>query len=218
MKILSTNIAKPTSIIWNGKEVTTGIYKEPTNSPIYLGKEGVKDDEISNKKVHGGVFKACYIFSNDHYAYWKNRYSNLDWNYGMFGENLTVSGLNEKEIYIGDIYEIGETLVQVTQPREPCFKFGIKFGTQNVLKEFIEHGFPGTYVRVLKEGFVKTGNTFKLIEQAKNSITTWQFFDLLFSKNKNEALIKLAIENEALPLKKREKIKNFLKPNTLKNL
>ena len=97
MKTLSTNIAKPTSIIWNEKELTTGIYKKPTNQPIYLGKEGVKDDEVSDKKVHGGTFKACYIFSNEHYAYWKNRYPNLDWNYGMFGENLTVSGLNEKK-------------------------------------------------------------------------------------------------------------------------
>lgn len=211
MKVLSTNIAKPTSIIWNGKELTTGIYKKPTSNPIYLGKEGVKDDEVSDRKVHGGEFKACYIFSSEHYTYWKNRYPSLDWDYGMFGENLTVSGLNEKEIGIGDIYEIGDALVQITQPREPCFKFGIKFGTQNALKEFIEHGFPGTYIRILKEGVVKNGDTFKLIEKAKNRVTTWQFFDLLFSKNKSEALIKLAIEHEALPLRKREKIKKLLK-------
>lgn len=215
MKTLSTNIAKPTSIIWNEKELTTGIYKKPTNQPIYLGKEGVKDDEVSDKKVHGGIFKACYIFSNEHYAYWKHRYPNLDWNYGMFGENLTVSGLNEKNIYVGDIYEIGDALVQITQPRQPCFKFGIKFKTPKVLKEFIEHGFPGTYVRVLKEGLVKNGDPIKLVKQAENSLTTWQLFDLLYSKNKDEALIKLAVENEALPLKKREKIKKFLKPNTL---
>ncbi|MDO5968478.1 MOSC domain-containing protein [Flavivirga aquimarina] len=211
MKVLSTNTAKPTSIIWNGKTLTTGIYKNPTKAPIYLGKEGVKDDEVSDTKVHGGTFKACYIFSNEHYAYWKKQYPNLDWNYGMFGENITVSGLNEKEIYIGDIYKLGDALVQVTQPREPCFKLGVKFGTQNILKEFIAHGFPGTYVRILKEGLVKNGDSFKLIEQAKNSLTTWQFFNLLFSKNKNEALINLAIKNEALPLKKREKIKKFLK-------
>ncbi|MDO5981617.1 MOSC domain-containing protein [Flavivirga spongiicola] len=211
MKVLSTNIAKPTSVIWNGKELITGIYKKPTNKPIYLEKEGVKNDEVSDKKVHGGVFKACYIFSDEHYSYWKNRYPNLNWDYGMFGENLTISGLNEKEIYIGDIYEVGDALVQVTQPREPCFKFGIKFETQKALKEFIEHGYPGTYVRILKEGLVKNGDAFKLVKQAKNSLTTWQLFDLLFSKNKNEALIKLAIENEALPLRKREKLKKLIK-------
>lgn len=213
MKILSTNIAKPTSITWNGKELTTGIFKKPTDTSIYLEKEGVKGDEVTDKKVHGGLFKACYIFSHEHYPYWKNKYPGLDWNYGMFGENLTVSGLNEKSINVGDIYEVGDALVQVTQPREPCFKFGIKFGTQNVLKEFITYGFSGTYVRILKEGVVKNGDPFKLIEQAKSSLTTWQLFDVLFSKNKNKELIKLAIENEALPLKKREKIKNFLKLN-----
>ncbi|AUP78237.1 MOSC domain-containing protein [Flavivirga eckloniae] len=211
MKVLSTNIAKPTTIIWNEKELTTGIYKNPTNTPILLGKEGVKDDEVSDRKVHGGTFKACYIFSENHYDYWKNKYPNLDWNHGMFGENLTISDLNEKDIYVGDIYEVGEALVQVTQPREPCFKFGVKFGNQNALKEFIEYGFPGTYVRILKEGLVKNGDTFKLVEQAKNSISTWQLFDLLFSKNKSKSLIELAIDNEALPLRKRDKIRRFLK-------
>ena len=182
MKIISTNIAKPTTIIWNGNEVITGIYKKPINQPIYLGKEGVKNDEVSDKKVHGGEFKACYLFSEDHYDYWKNLYPNLDWNWGMFGENLTVSRLNEKNIHIGDIYKIGSALVQVTQPREPCFKFGVKFGSQNALAQFVNHGFPGTYIRILEEGHVATGDNFILVEKAKASITTWQFFDLLFNQ------------------------------------
>ena len=129
----------------------------------------------------------------------------------MFGENLTVSGFNEKNIYVGAVYEIGDALVQITQPREPCFKFGIKFETQKILKEFIAYGFPGTYVRVLKEGLVKNGDPIKLVKQAENSLSTWQLFDLLYSKNKNEALIKLAVEHEALPLRKREEIKKLIK-------
>ena len=211
MQITSTNIAKPTTIIWNGQEVTTGIYKTPTNQPIYLGKETVKNDEVSDRKVHGGAFKACYLFSESHYDYWKNLYPNLDWNYGMFGENLTVKGLDETNIHIGDIYKIGEALVQITQPREPCFKFGIKFGTQEVLKKFIEHGCPGTYVRVLEEGYVKNGDRFKLMEQTKNSLTTSQFFHLLFSKDKNQEHLELAIKNEAIPLSKRNKLRAYIK-------
>jgi MOSC domain-containing protein YiiM len=160
MKITSTNIAKPTSMIYNGKEMVTGIYKTPTNTSIYLGKECVKGDEISDRNVHGGVFKACYLFSKNHYKYWENLYPNLDWDYGMFGENLTVSNLDETNILIGNIYKVGDTLLQITQPREPCFKFAHKFGNQKVLKQFINHGFPGTYVRVLKEGIVTTGDTF----------------------------------------------------------
>ena len=211
MKITSTNLAKPTTIIWNGKEVITGIYKKHVNQPILLGNQVVQNDEVSDRKHHGGEYKACYLFSEDQYQYWKILYPNLDWELGMFGENLTVSGLNEKDIHIGDIYKIGSALVQITQPREPCFKFGVKFGTQEVLKQFIDHGFPGTYVRVLEKGFVKTGDTFNLVEKAKNSISTWQFFDLLYSKEKNTDHINLIMDNNALPKRKRDKLKSFLK-------
>lgn len=211
MKITSTNIAKLATIIWNGKEVTTGIYKTPIKKPIYLGKEAVKGDVVSDRKVHGGVFKACYLFSENHYEYWKALYPSLEWNYGMLGENLTVKNLDETKICIGNIYKVGDALIQITQPREPCFKFGVKFGTQLVLKQFINYGLPGTYVRVLEEGFVTNGDTFKLIEQAKNSLTTAQLFNLLYAKEKDEALLKLAIKNEALPLIKRKKLEAFIK-------
>lgn len=210
MIITSTNIAKPRTIIWNGKEVITGIYKTPTNQPIYLGRHDVKGDEVTDRKYHGGEFKACYLYSENHYEYWKNLYPNLDWNWGMFGENLTVGDLDETKINIGDIYKVGEALIQITQPREPCFKFGVKLGSQLALKQFIDYGFSGTYVRVLEAGFVKTGDTFQLVKQAENSITTHQFFNLLFSKEKNENLIKLILNNDALPIKKRDKLKAYL--------
>jgi MOSC domain-containing protein YiiM len=210
MQITSTNIAKPTTIIFNGQTVTTGIYKTPTNTPIFLGKENVKGDEVTDREFHGGEFKACYLFSENQYGYWKNLYPHLDWDWGMFGENLTVKDLDETKINIGDIYKLGTALVQITQPREPCYKFGVKFGSQNVLKQFIEHGRPGTYIKVLKEGFVKTGDTLTLVESAKNSLSTAQFFNLLFAKNKDEELIKRAIGNDALPIKKREKLRNYL--------
>lgn len=211
MKITSTNIARPTTIIWNEKEVTTGIYKTPTIEPIFLGKNEVKNDEVTDRKHHGGEFKSCYLFSDNQYEYWKNLYPNLDWNWGMFGENLTVNGLDETKLFIGDIYKVGDALVQVTQPREPCFKFGVKFGNQKALNQFIEHGFSGTYVRVLEEGFVKTGDSFKRVEQAKNSITTWQFFNLLFSKEKDLEFIHLILNNDALPQSIRDKLKSFIK-------
>jgi MOSC domain-containing protein YiiM len=125
----------------------------------------------------------------------------------MFGENLTVSGLDETKILIGDIYKIGEALVQVTQPREPCFKFGIKFGNQGALKQFITHAHPGVYVRILEAGFVKVNDDMKLIEQAKNSLTVRDFFELVFAKHKNQEHLKLAVNNDALPIRKREKLR-----------
>ncbi|MEZ4793181.1 MAG: MOSC domain-containing protein [Gelidibacter sp.] len=211
MQIVSTNIAKPTTFLWNGKEETTGIYKKPTTQPIYLGKEDVKGDEVSDRKHHGGIFKACYLFSADQYPYWKNLYPALDWTYGMLGENLTVSGLDESQIYIGDIYKVGNATIKITQPREPCYKFGVKFGSQEVLKQFIEHGRPGTYVSVLEEGFVAVGDEIKLIERPSNSLTTSQFFKLLFAKEKDQALLKLAIDSDALPMPKKVKLAALLK-------
>lgn len=211
MKITSTNIAQAKSITWNNKQEKTGIFKEPTTEPIYLGKEDVKGDEVSNREVHGGEYKACYLFSLEQYPYWKNLYPNLDWKYGMFGENLTISGLDETNLIIGSIYEVGNALIEITQPREPCYKFGLKFGDQQVLKQFIEHGYPGTYVRVLKEGTVKKGDDLTLIKTPENRLTTFDFFKLLYSKNKDKDLLKLAVNNEAIPIEKRQKLSVFLK-------
>ena len=211
MQIISTNIAKPKTITFNGKQFTTGIYKTPTSTPIYLEKEQVRGDEISNRKFHGGEFKACYLFSADYYQYWENLYPHFEWNWGMLGENLTVKGLDETKINIGDIYKIGSALIQITQPREPCSTFGVKMGSQAILKQFIQHGHPGTYVRILEEGTVKVNDTFELVEKTKNSMTTAQLFKLLFAKEKNQELLALAINSDALPEKKRRKLQRFLK-------
>lgn len=211
MRIVSTNIAKPRQILINGKNTTTGIFKEPTTDPIYLGKEIVKNDEVSNRKHHGGEFKACYLFSANHYPHWKNLYPKLDWNYGMLGENLTIEGLDDTKILIGDIYKVGGALIEITQPREPCSTFGAKMGSMAILKQFIDHARPGTYVRVLEEGLVKTGDTLELVKRLDNSVSTTQFFNLLFDKEKNQEHLKLAIQNHALPEKKRNKLKAYLK-------
>jgi len=210
LKIASINISKPKTIFWRGKQITTGIYKNPVSDPIFLGKENVRGDEVSDRRVHGGIYKACYLFSKDDYPYWKNLFPKLEWNYGMFGENLTVSGLDETKILIGDIYRIGEVLVQVTQPREPCYKLGIKFGSQTVLKMFIAHKRPGVYVSILQEGFVKIDDEMILVEQSKNSLTILDFFELVFAEHKNQEHLKLAINNDALAVQKREKLKKYL--------
>jgi len=199
------------TITFNGKQFTTGIYKTPTNTPIYLEKEQVKDDEISNRKVHGGEFKACYLFSADHYPYWKNLYPHLEWHWGMLGENLTVQGFDETKVNIGDIYKIGTALIQITQPREPCSTFGAKMGSQNILKHFINHGRPGTYTRVLEEGFVSVNDTFELVKQGEDSLTVAQLFSLYYAKDKDQDLLKLAVNNDAIPQRKRDKLKKFIK-------
>lgn len=210
MKVAATNLGKPTKIQWNGKEEVTGIYKYPTAAPLQLMSTDVVNDTVIDRKHHGGIDKACYLFSADVYDYWKKLYPTLNWSWGMFGENLTVEGLDESTLRIGDIYKIGTAIVQVSQPREPCYKLGVRFGNQQILKQFINHNRPGTYVRILKEGSVQTGDIFTLVEQSTNKLTIQDFYKLLYAKEKNTETIKLAVSNMALPEKKRTRLSKYL--------
>jgi MOSC domain-containing protein YiiM len=210
MKVISTNIGDPVTFEWNGAKEQTGIFKYPTSKGLFLGQHDVKDDTIIDCIHHGGTNKACYLFSADYYSYWKNLYPDLKWDWGMFGENLTIEGLDEFEIRVGDIYNIGNALVQVSQPREPCYKLGIRFGTQNILKEFIAHNHPGTYVKILKEGTVNTGDTLVLIERSSNSLTVQQFYELMFLKEKPQELLSLFMANESVPQYKKDRFMKYL--------
>jgi len=210
MKVISTNIGKPTTIVWNGREEKTGIFKYPVSTSIFLHTDAVANDTVVNRSVHGGEHKSCYLFSTDQYPYWKSIYPELSWDWGMFGENLSIQGLNEANLRIGNIYKIGTALVQISQPREPCYKLGIRFGSQEIIKQFIDHAYPGTYVRLLEKGEVKIGDTMELIQESVNPLTVQQFYQLLFSREKNLDHLKLAIDNNAIPLKKREKLKKWL--------
>ena len=210
MKVISTNLGKPVFFEWNGEKQATGIYKYPVDGPLLLKEEDVAGDTVSDRRVHGGIFKACYLFSSDFYPYWKEKYPDLKWNWGMIGENLTVAALDESELMIGNIYRLGTALVQIPEPREPCYKLGIRFGTQDILKQFIDHGHPGTYIRILKTGQVQIGDELQLVEQAKRSLSTKQLYEQLFARKKNPNLLQLAVENEALPIRKREKLKKLL--------
>lgn len=210
MQIISTNIAEPTTVLWRGRPIPTGIYKRPVDQPIYLGKEDVRNDTVVDRKHHGGEFKACYLFGAEYYRDWKPRYPALDWEWGMFGENLTVDGLNEDELQIGAIFSIGKAIVQITEPRQPCYKLGIKFETQKVIVEFLEYEHPGTYVRVLEEGEVTRGDVFQLVQKGPNSLSVKQYNQLVNQKEKDRDLLELAIENTSIREKKRELLKKYL--------
>jgi len=193
MQIISTNIAKPATIEWRGQKVETGIYKYAVETPIFLGADDVMNDHVIDRRYHGGSDKACYLYSADHYPFWQNKYPNQDWKWGMFGENLTVSGLNESEIRIGDRFQIGRAVVQVTQPRQPCFKLGVRFGDQSVVSDFWTLPYPGVYVRVLSQGEVKTGDEMIRIESDPESLSISQVFSIFHHNRSNVELIQKAI-------------------------
>lgn len=212
MKVISTNICNnPRTFIWNGKEEQTGIFKYPTKEELFLTKNDVKKDTIINRVNHGGTNKACYLFSSEQYPFWKERYPNQDWDWGMFGENLTVEGLDESKIRVGNIYQLGKALVQVSQPREPCYKLGIRFGTQKILKEFINQNHPGTYVKIIEEGEVTKEDELILVSLSKNTLTIQEFYELMFLKEKPQNILKKFMENEAVPQYKKDRMLKYLK-------
>lgn len=210
MKVISTNLGKPTTFEWNGATEQTGIFKYPTTESLTLTAVDVQDDTIIDRVHHGGANKACYLFSSDHYPYWKAKYPHLPWDWGMFGENLTIQDLDEYTIRVGNIYRLGTALVQVSQPREPCYKLGIRFGTQAILKEFVDHGHPGTYVKVLEPGQVSTGDILQLVEESRNPLTVQQFYSLMFLKEKPRELLQLFMDNPAVPQYKKDRYKKYV--------
>lgn len=177
MKVISVNLGELKVINYKGKIVETGIFKYPVNQPIFLDTEDVKNDAIIDRKHHGGIEKAVYGYSQNHYAYWKELYPNLDWNYGMLGENLTISNLEETEIFVGNTYKLGEALLEVTKPREPCYKLGIRFGTQEIVKQFWNSTKCGIYFKVLQTGNVSVGDELILVNKAENSPTIAEVYE-----------------------------------------
>jgi MOSC domain-containing protein YiiM len=211
MKVISTNLGSPTKFSWNGKEEQTGIFKYPVKEPIFLGTTKVEKDTITDRKHHGGSFKACYLFSSTHYPYWQERYPLLDWDWGMFGENITIDKMEESELLIGSIYSLGNALVQITLPREPCYKLGIRFQDQEIIKAYVDHGHPGTYVKVLKEGAVQNGDTFSLQEKANHNVSIADFYRMLYAKEKDQDLLNKALRLDAIPERTRDKISRYKK-------
>ena len=199
MKVIATNIGTSTTIQWKGEDIQTGIYKYPTTTPLHLGKEDVVKDVVVDRRNHGGADKACYLFSKEQYAYWKNLYPDLDWDWGMMGENLTVEGLDEAQLRIGNVYRVGTALIQISQPRQPCYKLGFRFNNQNILGQFVSQAYPGFYVRVLEEGTVAVGDFFELVKVSENELTVKQYFEFLYQRTKNRATLSLALNNSALP-------------------
>ena len=177
MKVVSVNLGEKRVVNYKGKSIETGIFKFPVEKPVFLGEEVVVGDAVLDRKHHGGIEKAVYGYSENHYEYWKSLYPDLDWQYGMFGENLTISNLEETEICIGDTYKLGEVILEVTKPREPCYKLSIRFGNQKIVKEFWNSTKCGVYFKVLQTGNVKNGDTMVLSKKTENTPTIAEVYD-----------------------------------------
>jgi MOSC domain-containing protein YiiM len=137
MKIVSLNVGRPREVTWRGRIVTTGIFKDPVAGRVLMRKLNLDGDAQADLTVHGGQYRAVYCYPLEHYGYWKNELPGRELPMGMFGENFTTEGLREDQVHLGDRFSVGSAEVTVTQPRLPCYKLGVRFGADDLVKRFL---------------------------------------------------------------------------------
>lgn len=199
MKLLSINVSKPKPIQYDGKTIRTGIFKEPVSGTVMLREKNIDGDGQGDLRVHGGTYKAIYGYPFEHYTHWQQELQRDDLTYGQFGENLTLEGLLEEKVRIGDVFQIGSTVkLQITQPRVPCFKLAYKMGLPEFPKQFLESRRVGFYFRVLEEGEITAGDTIACVETASESMSVTEIVNLRYFDRDNHEKVAQARKLRAL--------------------
>jgi MOSC domain-containing protein YiiM len=180
MKLRSVNLSLPKEVLHEGRTVRTGIFKEPVPGPVPVRFGGLEGDGQADLENHGGPFKTVYAYPFEHYAHWEGILRRGPLPCGQFGENLTVEGLREDQARIGAVYQMGSALLQVTQPRKPCFKLGIRVGMDKFVQLFWHSGRTGIYLRVAAEGTVQAGDPIELVEEAPQNPTVQRLWQLAY--------------------------------------
>jgi MOSC domain-containing protein YiiM len=207
--VVSVNIAQPIPVMHGDKEVQTGIFKTPAGKPLHLSRTGLAGDGQADLINHGGEDKAVCVYSADHYPYWERE---LDKPVvaGAFGENFTVSDFTEESLCIGDILRVGEAVVQVSQPRQPCFKLGLKHRMPELPLHVQQTGFTGFYFRVLQEGIVKDGDGLYMERRHSAAVTVAEANRLKYTDKSDIEGIKRLLAVAELSASWRESFENRL--------
>ena len=202
MKIVSVNTGLPREVLWHGQVVSTGIFKEPVAGRVALGKLNLVGDRQADLTVHGGEYKAVYCYPVAHYEYWRQELPGRQLPMGMFGENFTTDGLLEDSVHIGDEFSIGSAGVIVTQPRLPCYKLGVRFQSDDMVKRFLASGRTGFYLAVTREGDVGAGDEIANILRDPKGVPVSEITRLYVAKRyaaDDVASVKRALQVHALP-------------------
>ncbi|MDA1529186.1 MOSC domain-containing protein [Bacillus cereus group sp. TH260-2LC] len=187
----------PKEVTYGGKVIHTGINKKQVKEPVYLSFVKFNGDGQADLVHHGGVDKAVCVYTGDHYPYWEKEL-NQDLVYGAFGENITVSDMREEDVCIGDTFKLGQAIVQVTQPRQPCFKLAKKYNIPKLPLYFQETGYTGFYFRVLKEGWVSSVDTLKRLQSNPKGVSVAFANRIMHKEKQNIEGIKRILEVNAL--------------------
>jgi MOSC domain-containing protein YiiM len=213
MRIVSVNVGLPRTILWKGRLVETGIFKEPVEGRCMVKQLNLEGDRQADLTVHGGLNKAVYAYPIEHYDFWRDFLAETDLPPGAFGENLTVEGLTEESVHIGDRLQIGTTELVVTQPRQPCYKLAAKFGRTDIVRHFLESGYSGFYLAVRRSGDVGRGDTIKVIEREVHQVRVADMNRLQRGETEDVDLMQRAIQIEALPEEWRDSLREFVAQN-----
>jgi ferredoxin-NADP reductase/MOSC domain-containing protein YiiM len=198
MKLLSVNVSLPKEIEFKGKLVTTGIFKQPVEGRASVHTLNIEGDGQADLVGHGGPYRAVYVYSFDNYAYWERELGRSDFSFGQFGENLTVEGMLDEDVHVGDIFRIGTTLFQVTQPRVPCYKLAIKMEVEGFYGRILASGRLGFYLRVLEEGEVGQGDLIERVKVDPVGMTILELNRLMYFDKDNFDRSRESLQVEAL--------------------
>jgi MOSC domain-containing protein YiiM len=202
MKLLSLNVGRPRDVMWHGHVVTTGIFKTPVAGRVALRKLNLDGDGQADLSVHGGTHKAVYCYQQQHYDYWRAELPGTDLPFGMFGENFTVDGPREQELHVGDEYAVGTAAVVIAQPRLPCYKLGLKFGADDMVRRFLASRRTGFYLAVTCEGDVGAGDDLVQIARDPNAVPVSEITRLYVTKRYTDddfAVVERLLRVSAVP-------------------
>jgi MOSC domain-containing protein YiiM/ferredoxin-NADP reductase len=197
-RLLSVNVGLPRDIEWKGRTVHTGIWKEPVIRRCRVNRLNLEGDGQGDLAGHGGEQRAVFVYQIESYRYWQEQLRRTDFVYGQFGENFTVEGLPDDTVCIGDRYQIGSALFEVTQPRVTCYRVGIRMNEPRMPALLTSSGRPGFYFRVLREGEVGAGDAIVKVGEANERMTVAEINALLYSPDHVHERLERAVRIEAL--------------------
>jgi MOSC domain-containing protein YiiM len=193
--IVSIQVGQATSYVFDSaadnkpRSWTTAFFKSPVSGSVHVGEMGIAGDEQADRRFHGGIDKAVLAYSAEHYAYWRSHLSLPDMPHGGFGENLTIAGLDEVGVCIGDHWQAGDVLFEVSQPRQPCWKMGRRWRTPDLPKQVIQNGKSGWYLRVISGGELAAGAAIELAARPRAPWTVARASRLLYHENHDVAAL-----------------------------
>ncbi len=199
MKLVAVSVGLPREVLWKGESVTTSIFKSPVDGPVALRRHNLEGDQQSDLSVHGGPTKAVYVYPSEHYEFWKRELPDTDLPWGSFGENLSVAGLDEDNVCVGDEFRVGTARVVVTEPRMPCVKLAIRFGRADMLKRFLKSQRTGFYFGVVEEGSLQANDKLELLARHPDGLVISDVTRLYTTERSNVDLLRKAVGVAALP-------------------